>query len=286
MNITVSTSFPSQGHLGDCWNYELAPNSLQSNEGCSLPGGISKFASFSFESPYTSYIGVNSNHKIVFDFNFPQSGIAGDLPACGPYDIHGKVTNPFGGTKSGTYSVNVILYLPLIASSYAMNLSANTSTIYSTAAIGSIKSFHSNPTVFEELYTKIFNETIGYQAVFQLGSTRSIYPHQIEIGSGPFAEFVAGGSVGESNTYTLQWLANYGATHLIGFTDISGNTYSEVNIYPSYSSDMKDRLSKIGDPVYAKLVLFSDVNTTLTPAYNYYSQDKYMYQLLWGELWK
>ena len=167
-----------------------------------------------------------------------------------------------------------------------MNLSSNTSTIYSTAAIGSIKSFHSNPTVFEELYGHIFNETIGYQAVFQFGSTRSIYPYQIEIGSGPFAEFVAGGSVGENNTYTLQWLANYGATHLTGFADKRGDTYSEVNIYPSYSSDMKDRLSKIGNPVYAKLVLFSDVNTTLTPAYNYYSEGKYMYQLLWGELWK
>lgn len=75
--------------------------------------------------------------------------------------------------------------------------------------------------------------------------------------------------------------------HLTGFVDNLGTSYSEVNIYPSYSQEMKNKLSQLGDTaIYAKLVLFDSVNTTLTPAYNYYGEGKYLYELLWGKKWQ
>ena len=63
-------------------------------------------------------------------------------------------------------------------------------------------------------------------------------------------------------------------------------TYSSVDLYPSASSVTRQNLSKVGSPVYAKLVLFSDVNTSVTPVYDYYSEGEYLYQLLWGTKWE
>ncbi|MGN1232894.1 MAG: hypothetical protein ACI4UJ_05540 [Candidatus Cryptobacteroides sp.] len=282
-SVTVTTSFPSQGDLGECWNYELAPNSLKSNVGCSLPSGISSKASFAIEGN-DSYIGIVSG-KVRF--SFPTGGTPTMMPAGGHYEITGSLTNPFTGeVKTGEYSTDVILYLPLISTVRVVSSSGASSVVGATAAVAATPAFHADNPVFEDLYAKIFSPTLGYRAAFSFGGTNQqyLYPSGGQNDSEQVTFTISGG-VNVTN-YTLQWLADYGAVHLAGFVDNLGQPYSEVNMYPSYSQEMKNKLSKMGDPVYAKLVLFSEVNTDVTPAYDYYSEGKYLYQLIWGQKWQ
>ena len=164
--------------------------------------------------------------------------------------------------------------------------SASTSAVVgATAAVAATPSFHADNPVFEELYSRLFNSTLGYQAVFQLGGStgKTLYPTGSQKDSDQ-VEFTVGSAV-NMNDYSFQWLANYAAVHLTGFRreDV---TYSSVDLYPSASSVTRQNLSKVGSPVYAKLVLFSDVNTSVTPVYDYYSEGEYLYQLLWGTKWE
>ena len=280
--VTVTTSFPSQGDLGECWNYELAPNSLRSTTGCSLPSGISSKASFAIEGN-DSYISIVSR---TVRFSFPTTGTPVRMPAGGHYDFNGTLTNPFTGEqKSGTYSADVILYLPLISTVQVISSTGNSTVVGATAAVAATPSFHADNPVFEELYSRLFNSTLGYQAVFQLGGStgKTLYPTGSQKDSDQ-VEFTVGSAVNVAD-YTFQWLANYAAVHLTGFRreDV---TYSSVDLYPSASSVTRQNLSKVGSPVYAKLVLFSDVNTSVTPVYDYYSEGEYLYQLLWGTKWE
>ena len=281
--VTVTTSFPSQGDLGECWNYELAPNSLRITEGCSLPSGISSKASFAIEGN-ESYISIVSG-KVRF--NFPTSGTPNRRPAGGHYIFNGSLTNPFTGEqKSGTYSADVILYLPLISTVEVISSTSTSTVLGVTAAVAATPAFHADNPVFEDLYLKIFTPTLGYRAAFGFNNLaqETLYPNGGQKDSDQ-VEFTVGSGVDVTN-YSLQWLANYGAVHLTGFVDNLGQIYSDVNMYPSYSQEMRINLSKLGDPVYAKLVLFSNVNTDVTPAYDYFSEGNYLYQLLWGKKWE
>ncbi len=282
--VTVTTSFPSQGDLGECWNYELAPNSLRSNVGCSLPSGISPKASFTIEGN-DSYISLSGR---TVRFSFPASGTPNRMPAGGHYEFKGSLTNPFSGVKkTGTYSADIILYLPLVATVRVVSSEGTNTVVAATAALAATDSFHADTPVFENLYSAVFNPVIGYRAAFRLGgsTTMAVYPSGSQVDSN-VAEFETASGVNVTD-YSLSWLANYAAVHLTGFVDNLGTSYSEVNIYPSYSQEMKNKLSQLGDTaIYAKLVLFDSVNTTLTPAYNYYGEGKYLYELLWGKKWQ
>lgn len=279
INLAVATCFPSQGHLGERWNYELAPNSLYSTSGGTLPKGISDRASFTIEGNNTSYIRLSGlDHKITF--TSPANGAFTAPPAAGHYTFRGTVTNPFTKVvKEGTYSADIILYLPLI-SYVSVNTDYSTTSkaeLAVTAAVAADATFGNTP--WEDFYGKIFNSTLGYETLFRLDAlTASIYPD----GSTEYstcAHFSTNHGIQSDHNYTLQYLAEYAGVELEGFKR-DDNIVSSVDIYPSANTI---NLDKIGEPVYVKLVLFSDVTDgTVTPVYDYYKKGNYLYQLLWG----
>lgn len=276
VSLTVLPAFPSQGNIGERWNYEFAPNSLKSNSGGSLPAGISSYASFTFDD---SDVYMYISGKTI-RFNFPTSGRAYNMPAGGHYDFSGSVTNPFSKvTKTGDYSVDVILYLPLIGSACVTDAGTNWSVIGATAAVATTRTFRDNTDVWEAVYKKLFNSTIGYKVRLSLNSiNETLYPS----GYRDDVEIDLEDGCNVSN-YTLQWLANYAPVHVSQFVDVATNrTYTSLDIYPSAGTAMRNKLSKMGYPIYAKVVRFADVNTTMTPVYNYYSEGNQMFQLLWG----
>ena len=203
--VTVTTSLPSQGDLGECWNYELAPNSLRSNVGCSLPSGISPKASFAIEGN-DSYISLSGR---AVRFSFPASDTPNRMPAGGHYEFRGSLTNPFSGVKkTGSYSADVILYLPLLATVRVVSSEGTNTVVAATAALAATDSFHADTPVFENLYSAVFNPVIGYRAAFRLGgsTTMAVYPSGSQADSN-VAEFETASGVNVTD-YSLSWLAN------------------------------------------------------------------------------
>ncbi|MGN1233498.1 MAG: hypothetical protein ACI4UJ_08670 [Candidatus Cryptobacteroides sp.] len=206
-----------------------------------------------------------------------------------PNSFVGTLTNPFSGVeKSGTYSADIILYLPLISSVKVKSSDGTSTVVGATAAIATTNAFHANTDVFEQLYEKIFNPTLNYQAAFRIGSidVGSVYPNSGVFLDAETVDYTILSAVNTS-TYTFQWLAGNANIHLVGFKKEGNPTiYSTLNLYPSADPTIKQKLEELSDPVYAKLVIFNDVNTTMTPVYNYYSEGSHLYQLLWGKKWQ
>ncbi|GEM_PF-6892136 len=253
VDYTVTPAFPGAGYLGRFYNYELAPNSLQSSYCTHLPEGTTTHASWT--TPSDCYLNVSGGG--VVSFGFPLSGLAYRYPAFGEQEISGSVTNPHTGRViSGYYSFDVVLYLPLMASEAILSGSSNTTVIGATVAVGTTPSFYDNKDIWEY----VFMQTLDFVEL-SLGGTS-----QLMIPSPDFEDAMFNLRIGSNaSTYGVEFLARNAAVNLEGFEDPESG-----DIVSSLETDC------------ALLVRFEDVNTTITPVCNVYNQGDRIYECLWG----
>lgn len=271
----VAKAFPKQGFLGEIFNYNLAPNSLAGTDGFSLPSGISSKAKWTVDGNE----GCMSVSSTAVKFNFRDTRYASIPPSSGHYMIEGSVTNPFSSeVKSGSYTFDVILYLPLMASVKVVDSAYSSSSIETVPAVGSVRYYYDSEDMWLDILSRIFNKAVGFKVTMSLSSNQisaysEYWPMALTV---PYAVDVS--------SYTPSWLASYAPVHLDSFRDVSGKSLKELNIYPSASSSIKTVLESISSPVYAKVVIMNNVNTNITPVVNTYGQGQYIYECLWGQI--
>ena len=258
----VDEAFPDCGYLGECFNREFLPNGEQSSFGLSLPAAVSRRAEWRLDEQVCARV---ASGKLSFDY--PLGSKASAAPAAGPLHIRGRVVNRFTSRIiDGAYEVGVIICLPLICTEYISSGSADSFTLSATVAVASDECFYDNINLWEDIFGSIFNSDTGVKAQLSLGAENRLffpYPDPADV------EFEVSSGV-DPEGYGPEFLARYAAANLSGFLNpADGSVCRSLDLYPT---------------AYARLLLFEDVNTEITPAVDVYGQGNRIFECLWGRV--